>query len=68
MICKFQLPVTPPDAEILVYNQSRSFNRFIKQSDGRKLFRPGEVKFYAEVDWKTDGRIISLSRLPDQDW
>lgn len=68
MICKFQLPVTPPGAEILVYNQTRSFNRFMDQRDAVKYFRPGEIKFYAEVDWTTDGKIRSLRRLSEQKW
>jgi hypothetical protein len=68
VICKLQRPITPPGDPILIYNESRSVNRFMPQADVVKYFRPGELKFYAEIDWTRDGKIKTIRRLPAQNW
>lgn len=68
MICQLRRQITPPGDPILVYNKSRSLNRFVPNADAVKYFRAGELKFYAEIDWTNEGQIRTLRRLPDQDW
>jgi hypothetical protein len=68
MICRVQRSITPPNAPALIYNESRSFNRFVGLRDVERHFRVGELEFYAEIVWTNGGKIKSLRRLPKQNW
>lgn len=69
MIFKLQLPIVPRDADILIYNEERTYKGFVPQTEELVNLFGDKVKIYAEgeIDKET-GVAVLFSLAEEQEW
>jgi hypothetical protein len=67
VIFKLQRPISPPDGDVLIYNEDRSRQAFVPLSPLlKKMFR-GSFKIYVDGTLIA-GRFVPVKTVKDQPW